>query len=49
MRSSNNAQTILIIQSNKTREGEFDQLKGQINQIMLELLGRKARSANMFG
>ena len=49
MRSSNNAQTILIIQSNKTREGEFDQLKDQINQIMLELLGRKARSANMFG
>ena len=49
MRSTNDAKTIVIIQSNKTREGEFNQLKSQINQIMLELLGRKADSANIVG
>ena len=49
MRSTNNAKTLVIIQSNKTREGEFNQLKSQINQIMLELLGRKADSANIVG
>lgn len=39
VRTTNDAKTMMIIQSNNTREGMFDFLKTQINQLMLQLLG----------
>jgi CubicO group peptidase (beta-lactamase class C family) len=38
MRSTNDAKTMIIIQSNKTRIGEFSVLKKQIDKIMVQLL-----------
>ena len=38
LRSSDDGKTIIVIQSNKTKEGEFDILRSQINKIMVQLL-----------
>lgn len=38
VRSSNDAKTMIIIQTNKTRNGEFSVLKQQVDKIMVQLL-----------
>lgn len=41
VRTTNNGKTMLIIQSNETRRGRFEILRGQVNQIMKQLLDSK--------
>ena len=38
MRTTNDAKTMIIIQSNRTRKNEFDKLKKSVNQVMSQLL-----------
>lgn len=38
LRASNNGQKMIIIQSNKTKKGQFNKLKGKVNAIMKLLL-----------
>lgn len=46
VRTTDDGQTMLIVQSNETRPGGFDELKSGIDEIMLKLLGAKASSEN---
>ena len=41
MRTTNDAKTMIIIQSNRTRKNEFDKLKKSVNQVMRQLLESK--------
>ncbi|WEV70833.1 serine hydrolase [Lactobacillus sp. ESL0785] len=49
MRTTNNGQTLIVIQSNQTKDGQFDFLKPKIDQIMMQLIGYKTSNENMTG
>ncbi|WEV51111.1 serine hydrolase [Lactobacillus sp. ESL0731] len=49
MRTTDNGKTMMIIQSNQTRAGQFVILKAEINQIMGRLIGLKSGSENITG
>ncbi|WEV39851.1 serine hydrolase domain-containing protein [Lactobacillus sp. ESL0681] len=49
MRSTNDAQTMIIIQSNRTRHGQFDRLKPEIDALMWQLLDIKPSNENITG
>ncbi|WEV36974.1 serine hydrolase domain-containing protein [Lactobacillus sp. ESL0677] len=49
MRTTDNGKTMMIIQSNQTKAGQFVILKAEINQIMGRLIGLKSGSENITG